>query len=79
LFEGDACQDIGADGNFGLVYANYGLNGRIVPTRQFNDFTPFGGWTDSNVKQFQGNVTIPLNCGETPWHAFVDLYSFKSQ
>jgi hypothetical protein len=77
LFQGVACQDLGADASLSLLYANYGSDGKIVPNSQFDDFTPFGGFTAPVGKQSQGNLTIPLNCGATPWHAFVDLYTAK--
>jgi len=54
----------------------------VDTTQSFADFVPFGGYTlDSglvNFKQVGGNVTIPLLCGSTAWHAFVDVIAAPS-
>jgi hypothetical protein len=82
LFAGVACTSFAQDLSVQLVYAIYGSDGEIIPNSNIDDLIPFGGWSfdNGNVggKQFMGNVTVPLNCGATPWHAFLDEYSFPA-
>ena len=73
-FFGNSCDTFAADTVVMVSYANYDNTGHVNSTPSFDDFEPFGGWTAGSVlfKQIGGNVTVPLLCGSTKWHAFVD-------
>ena len=75
-FFGSSCDTFKADTGALISYANYDNTGNVVSTQSYADFVPFGGWIVSNreimMKQVDGNVTLPLLCGNKAWHAFVD-------
>jgi len=75
-FFGSSCDNFATDSWITLWYANYDSTGHVTSARSLDDFVPFGGWTAQSgsiiMKQVGGNVTVPLLCGPTAWHAFVD-------
>ena len=72
LFFGSSCDTFATDTGSFLWYVDYNSTGNVDSTPDFSDFVSFGGWTAPLVKQVSGSVTIPLLCGNTAWHAFLD-------
>jgi hypothetical protein len=75
FFKGE-CNNFANDYDVPLIYANYGNNGRLASTPNFDDFAPFGGWTYAVGKKIRHNVKVPLNCGPTPKTVTVEQYIF---
>ena len=77
-FFGSNCENMALSTGALLSYADYETTGQVTSRQTFDDFLPFGGWSVGNgniyIKQVGGNVTVPLLCSSTPWHAFVDQY-----
>ena len=79
-FFGSSCDTFATATGAAVWYAKYDNTGHVTSSNTFDDFVPFGGWALSGrkvtIKQISGNLTVPLLCGSTAWHAFVDLISF---
>ena len=48
--------------NYPLWYAHYDNN------PSFSDFTPFGGWTEPNIKQYEGTTSICSTQIDKDWY-----------
>jgi hypothetical protein len=75
---GSTCANFAAITNTRLLYANYLSNGTVNSSPNYNDLTPFGGWSvnKSNIfgKQIYGNQAVALDCPGSSSTARVDIY-----
>jgi len=56
-----------------LWYANYDSSGQLNSDPSFADFISFGGWQGASLKQTAGEVHVTNLCGNSGWHAFIDI------
>ena len=61
IIMGDGCS-VGADNGIVLWYAHYDY------TRSFSDFSPFGGWTTPNIKQYNDGVGMCGINADADWY-----------
>jgi hypothetical protein len=61
IIMGDGCS-VGADNGVVLWYAHYDY------TRSFSDFSPFGGWSKPNIKQYNDGVGMCGISADADWY-----------